>query len=195
MRPQLPFEDEKRVRGDDGAVLACSEAWSWLYSNGFICHHPNSAPEWMTLTRIGRKLYDSGVSLKNWVEEHQFPEEMLHSTLRTTALHLYRQNMFDTAVFEAFKMLEVTIRRAAGLGDDLVGVKLASRAFHPDDGPLADKSTEAGERQALKSLMSGAIGSNKNPQSHRHVGLGAAEAREMIIMASHLLVIVDSRRI
>jgi hypothetical protein len=43
-------------------------------------------------------------------------------------------------------------------------------------------------------LMTGALGSYKNPQSHRHVGLEAAEAREMILIASHLFTIVDSRR-
>ncbi|MCY1455494.1 hypothetical protein D9M71_726320 [compost metagenome] len=122
------------------------------------------------------------------------PEEMIHPALQPMALRLYKQELFDTAVFEAFKLLEVSIRQAAGLGDEWLGTKLAARAFNPESGPLTDSAAEAGERQALMSLMCGAIGSYKNPQSHRHVGLDASEAREMIIMASHLLKIVDSRR-
>jgi len=176
------------------AALACSEAWAWLYSNGFICHHPSHDAQWMTLTRLGRNHYAQDVSLKSWIADRQLPEDMLHASLRPTAIRLFRQELFDTAVFEAFKVLEVSIRQAAGLGDEWLGTKLTARAFNPESGPLTDKTAEPGERQALMNLMSGAIGSYKNPQSHRHVGLEASEAREMIIMASHLLSIVDSRR-
>jgi len=178
----------------ESAAMACSEAWTWLNSNGFICHHPLHDAQWMTLTRLGRSHYEQDISLKSWIEDRQLPEDMLHASLRPTALRLFRQELFDTAVFEAFKVLEVSIRQASGLGDECLGTKLAARAFHPEDGPLTDKTAEPGERQALMNLMSGAIGSYKNPQSHRHVGLEAPEAREMIIMASHLLGIVDSRK-
>jgi len=181
-------------QGQDMAVgIACSTAWSWLESNGFICRHPEQDNDWFLPTPRGVAVRDHQ-ALRQFISNEQLPEAFLHPELLANVRPLFLQSRFETAVFEAFKSLEVAIRNAAKLGHDMIGIQLASRAFSPEDGVLTDKAAEKGERVALMNLMTGALGSYKNPSSHRRVEIIAEEARDMIVLASHLLKIVDARK-
>ena len=60
-------------------------------------------------------------------------------------------------------------------------------------GPLRDTSAPPGEQDAIAHLFAGAIGYCKNPASHHIVNIEPREAVEMIMLASHLLGIVDKR--
>lgn len=183
---------EPRQAGDHEVGVACSAAWSWLEANSFICRHPEQDNEWFVATPTGIQVRDHQ-SLQSLVSGSLLPVSFLHPQLLVSARPLFLQSRFDTAVFEAFKALEVAIRTSSGLGHDLVGVQLASRAFHPEDGKLTDTNAEKGERVAMMNLMTGALGSCKNPASHRNVSLTPEDARDLIVLASHLLKIVDSR--
>lgn len=174
---------------------ACAEAWSWLETNGLICMDPEDGVHgWYVPTRRAREVRDR-TGVKALIANQELPEHFLHPEIVQHSRPLFLQSRFDTAVFEAFKSLEVEIRNAAKLGADLIGTKLATRAFDPNNGLLTDMQAEAGEREALRSLMVGAVGSYKNPNSHRRVGLNAPVARELLMFASNLLRIVDERRI
>jgi hypothetical protein len=69
------------------------------------------------------------------------------------------------------------------------------KAFHPENGPLTDNTQIASERQAISDLFAGAIGSFKNPSSHRDVDFNdPAEVVELIMLADQLIRIAERRK-
>ena len=118
----------------------------------------------------------------------------IHSDLLLEALHFFSQGSYDAAVFQAFKQVEVNVRKAGYYADADYGIDLMRKAFHVDNGNLTDQTQQKSEKQARSDLFAGAIGSYKNPSSHRYIKITAEEAAEAIILANHLLRIVDSRQ-
>ena len=88
------------------------------------------------------------------------------------------------AVFQAFKEVEVAVRKAA---NSLLCVR------HSILTPLRDAPLVTAEREAEMHLFSGAIGHAKNPTSHRDVSLSPQMAARLIAFSSHLLDIVEQR--
>jgi uncharacterized protein (TIGR02391 family) len=140
-----------------------------------ICEQYDSTNGWFVVTELGKRVATQQ-NLFAYVAASQLPEDFLHPEIVKLARPLFLAGRIETTVFEAFKSLEVEIRSASGLGNEWIGVKLVQQAFHPEKGPLADREAERGERIALMNLMAGAIGSYKNPHSHRRVALEMHEA-------------------
>jgi uncharacterized protein (TIGR02391 family) len=119
------------------------------------------------------------------------PSLLFHPVITKKAYPALRREEFDTAVFRAFKAVEVRVRELSGLASDLVGTALMRQAFDVERGALMDPQKPKAEREGLSHLFSGAIGCYKNPHSHREVELSFNEAFEMLLVASHLLHVLD----
>ena len=171
---------------------ALMEGWQWLLQEGLIAPRPGDTNSWHFITRRGKQIKDREglIAYRNAVI---LPRGLLHPTIAQACWSAFLRGEYDTAVFQAFKELEVAVREAGKFKAEDYGVDLARKAFHETTGPLTDQSTPVSERIALSHLVAGALGSYKNPHSHRKVKLSADEAVEMITLGSHLLKIVDAR--
>jgi|LGVE01.1.fsa_nt_gb uncharacterized protein (TIGR02391 family) len=111
------------------------------------------------------------------------PSLLFHPLVMEKAWPAITADDFDTAVFKAFKAVEVRVRDACDLPDSTVGTTLMRKAFDPASGPLTDMSVPRAEREARSHLFTGCIGLYKNPHSHRDVQLGFNESFEMLLLA------------
>jgi uncharacterized protein (TIGR02391 family) len=171
---------------------ALMEAWVWLEREGFLAPEPGSTGDWVFITRRGQKITTPD-ALRAYQRSNILPRDFLHPLISQKVWATFLRGDYDTAVFQAFKEVEVRIRDVGGFADTDIGTALVRLAFDKDKGPLTDMTAPIPEREALSHLFAGAIGSYKNPHSHRKVPIDAHEAVEMVVLASHLLGIVDKR--
>ena len=193
-----PIDPSPYPRGSKTSVImALAEAMSWLVTQGLIVIDPGQPSPWYRLTRRAADLR-TRADVEAFRKGRILPDELLPAIFSQKVVPLFRRGDYDVAVFQAFKEVEVAVRKSsnakgAGYPDSEVGTSLMRKAFHSETGPLTDMSVVPAEREALGHLFSGAIGHAKNPTSHRDVAIEAQEAARLIIFASYLLDIVEQR--
>jgi uncharacterized protein (TIGR02391 family) len=190
--PTYPRERQQEVE------LANMEAWAWLEAQGLIVPEPgtNGQNGWRRLSRRARRM-ESQEELTGFATARRLPKELIHPRIADKVWMALVRGEFDSAALMAMRAVEISVREACGYPNSVLGVTLMRKAFDVRHGPLTDNDPNAdgGEKDAIMHLFSGAIGYFKNPLSHREVGISESNAAiEIIMLASHLLRIVDERR-
>jgi uncharacterized protein (TIGR02391 family) len=186
-----PYESAK----DHALIeLAIAEAWAYLEAQGLLISSPEDGQHgWRVLSRRAQK-FESEAEFARYSVARLLPKEVLHPSIAEKVWMAFMRSDFENAAFQAMKAVEVAVRGAAGYGNDRFGVPMMRDAFSPGKGPLTDVGAEGGEQVARMEVFAGAIGSYKNPSSHREIDLDdPVEALEIILFANHLLRIVDAR--
>jgi hypothetical protein len=89
-----------------------AEALSWLVSHGLVMSDPDQPAHWYRLTRRGSKL-QTRTGVEAFRRGSALQPELLSASFAQMVVPLFRRGDYDTAAFQAFKEVEVSVRSTA----------------------------------------------------------------------------------
>lgn len=182
------------------AALMIMASIGYLESQQLLVRDPGQSANYdiRLLSKRARKLKEEA-NYKEYITARCLPKDNLHNNLQSV-WGTFIRGKYDSAVFEAMKEVEISVRNASGLSNQTVGVDLIRKAFatakdNGAKGPLTDQNALPAEQEAISNLLAGAIGYFKNPGSHRETNINdPSTAMEVIMLANLILKIIDTRK-
>jgi len=174
------------------ALKCCVEALNWLISNNLVAQpnplDPNTADS-LFVTRLGKNALETETGFER-IRVIQRLDYDLHPKLEGVKTQ-FLIGQYELGAFAAMREVEIRVRELSGASPSLLGVKLMTDAFR-EGGTLASPDLDPGERHGMMQLFAGAIGTFKNPPSHRQVNYASpTEASEVILFADLLMRLLD----
>jgi uncharacterized protein (TIGR02391 family) len=173
------------------ALFCVSEALNWLIAHGLVARDKpgqSTSAQSMFITRAGESVLADGI-------DGAVAAARLTMTLHARLDRVRSQFLmgeYELAAFAAMREVEIRVRELAKAEKSAIGVKLMRESFRPGSGPLSDSNLDPGEQVGMMELFAGAIGTFKNPSSHRQVDYeDPTEASEVIMLADLLMRILD----
>lgn len=189
----LISEEKKEYAGEhlEKFQKQLMEAFIWLEREMFVAPMPGTTGEWRFITRRGEKILEEE-DFSAYARGSLLSSETLHPILARKVKPLFIRGDYDTAIFQAFKAVEVQVRKTGKYTKGDYGVPLMRKAFNPKTGSLSNKEAEESEKRAMSDLFAGAIGLFKNPVSHRFIDTVSPEnAADLIRFANFLLKMLE----
>jgi uncharacterized protein (TIGR02391 family) len=184
------FLNSGNVMGLPESVRSCwSEALNWLVSKNLVARGTprNLKADSIFVTRLGKKILEEGLETIRATERL---DVTLHKRLNQVKSQ-FLIGEYELAAFAAMREVEIRVRELSGADSSLLGVNLMRMSFG-GNGKLADPELDPGERVGIMELFAGAIGTFKNPPSHRQVDYAdPTEASEVVLLADLLMRLLD----
>jgi hypothetical protein len=103
--------------------VALAEAWAWLEAQGLIIPAPdtNGRNGWRILSRRAQR-FENESEFARYAVARMLPRNVLHPRIADKVWMAIMRGESDVAAFQAMKTVEISVRDAAGLGNNLIGV-------------------------------------------------------------------------
>src|SRR5215470_11632968 len=106
------------------------EGWSWLQAEGFLIRDANANVNSFFLSRRAQQLKTRD-DFEAYRKAGLLPKNQLHPLIASKVYPAFLRGEYDTAVFQAFREVEIAVRDAGGFGPDDYGKELMRKAFRP----------------------------------------------------------------